>query len=178
MCSSVWKRFPSHLPRRNLSVIAPPGTFPAILNILAAPKQICRYSPCDTCLEDLLRFRRSKDTQVSGPRRDPPLCHERSKKITRVISSTDLIPCSKNPLDCESATGECSSSVPRDPRKCAISLNTSTMPAPDQISRLSDAGLPNQRLLLSLAPRELTPCDQRGLSIPGSLLIPTLAGLA
>ena len=56
-----------------------------ILNITAAPngrsshdvvfssishKQICRHSPHDTCSEDLLRARRSKETQVSGPRWD------------------------------------------------------------------------------------------------------------
>ena len=42
-------------------------------------------------------------------------------------SSTDLIPHSMKPFDCESATGECSNSVPRDPRRFAISLKTSTI---------------------------------------------------
>ena len=31
-----------------------------------------------------------------------------------------------NPFDCESATGGCSNSIPRDPRRFAISLNTAT----------------------------------------------------
>ena len=37
MCSSVWKRFPSLVPKCHLSVMRPPGTFPATLNITEAP---------------------------------------------------------------------------------------------------------------------------------------------
>ena len=43
MCSSVWKRFPNHVPKCHLSVMRPPGTFPAALNITEAPN--CRSSP-------------------------------------------------------------------------------------------------------------------------------------
>ena len=37
MRSSVRKRFPSHVPKCQLSVMAPPGTFPATLHITATP---------------------------------------------------------------------------------------------------------------------------------------------
>ena len=37
ICSSVWKRFPSHVPTCHLSVMTAPETFSATLNITAAP---------------------------------------------------------------------------------------------------------------------------------------------
>ena len=35
MCASEWKRLPSHVPKCYVSVMTPPGTFPATLNITA-----------------------------------------------------------------------------------------------------------------------------------------------
>ena len=61
---------------------------------------------------------------LDNPRKHPrvdgdgtPDSTRKIKRSTLVISSTDLIPRSWNPFDCESATGECSNSVPRDPRR-------------------------------------------------------------
>ena len=98
---------------------------------------------------------------------------ERSKRSTLVISSTDLIPRSWNPFDCESATGQCSNSVPRDTRRIRDLLQRihdcwflieRTPRSPDQgvpivPNREHIAESPNQWPPLSMAPRELTPCE-------------------
>ena len=75
-----------------------------------------------TCVQNV-RYT-SERTEIGLPSR-----LERSDKITLVISSTDLTLRSMNPFDCQSATAECSSNVPRETRRFAISLNTSTIAA-------------------------------------------------
>ena len=114
MCSSVWKRFPSHVSRCHLSVMRPTGTFPATLNITKA--QNGRSSPRCGRFFSLSYADLPSLADLKG-----------QKRSTLVISSTDRIPRSMRPLDCESATGECSNNVPRDPRRFAISLKTSTI---------------------------------------------------
>ena len=122
MCSSVWTHFPCHVPRCYLSVITPPGTFPATLNITAAPNG--KSSPrCG------LFFNRSC---ADLPSLATWHLIRRSVACSTIHGTTDewtetrlpfysksqkeyLIPRSMNPFDCESATGECSNSVPRDP---------------------------------------------------------------
>ena len=66
-----------------------------------AHTKMYHHSPHGICSECPLRARRSTETRASGRTR-----LERSKRSTLVISSTDLIPLSMSPCDCESATGE------------------------------------------------------------------------
>ena len=140
-CFSVWKRFPSHVPRRQLSVMRPPGTFPATLTITVEPNGksaldvdvsssahtlICHYSLRGICSACPLRVRRYTEMLEKERKKDSRL-DSKDQKNAPVISSTDLIPRSRNLSDLESATGEYSNSVPRDPRRFAISLDTSTI---------------------------------------------------
>ena len=39
-CSSVWNRFPNHVPKCHLSAVTPPGTFPATRNMAEAPSPL------------------------------------------------------------------------------------------------------------------------------------------
>ena len=141
MCSSEWKRSPSHVPRCHLSVMTHPCNLPSNSEHHHCPKWQEQPSML-TSLEPLLRrfaiiratrhlFRMSvacstihrntgEWTEVGLPTR-----LERSKRSTLVTSSTDLIPPSMDPFDCES-TGECPNSVPRDPQ-FATSFNTITI---------------------------------------------------
>ena len=87
ICFSVWKRFPSHVTRRHLSVRTPPGTFPATLNIAAVPNgkstprcvssiahtQICPQTPHGTCSECLLHVEQSTGTPASEQKWDSRL---------------------------------------------------------------------------------------------------------
>ena len=115
-----------------------------------------------------------------------PIRLGKSNKITLVISSTDLIPRSMNPFDCESAIWRLLQQRSTRPTK----IRDFPQDIHDQISRLPDRRVPivpnlehvvespNQELLLSTAPHVLTPFGQRDLSLSESLLIPFPADLA
>ena len=137
-CSSVWNRFPNHVPKCHLSVMTPPGTFPATRNMAEAPSRpppssspdvgfffnrpyvdlpslvtwhLCRMSVACSTIHGNSGLEQKWNSQLDS---------NDQKRSTLVTSSTHLIPC-------ESATAECSNSVLRDPRRFAISLNTSTI---------------------------------------------------
>ena len=107
-----------------------------------------------------------------------------------MISSTDRIPRSMRPFDCESATGECSNSVPRDPRRFAILSTHPRLLVPDQISRSPGHNVPIvpslEHIAESLNQELLPPKDHVSRHHAGgtilrnkkSLLIPFLVGLA
>ena len=120
-------------PRCHLSVMRPPGTFPGnsehhrstkLAGALLDDGLFFNFSYEDLpSLATWHWFRRSVPCSAihgnTGEWTETrlPILLERSKRITLVISSNDLIPRSMTPFDCESATGECSNSVQCDPSK-------------------------------------------------------------
>ena len=118
MCSCVWNRFPSHVPNCHLSVMP-------LMSQVAPSMLMSLHSFIRRCtITRHMAFVQNVRCMFNNPRN-----HRRvnGDGTPDTISSSDLIPRSRNPFDWESATGECSNNVPLEPRRPATPPKTPTI---------------------------------------------------